>query len=56
MSMKEKLHTGELYLPGDRELFREQQLCLERVVVSFLQKEKPSGARLLLHLIKRGLK
>ncbi len=24
MSMKEKLHTGELYLPGDDEIMKEQ--------------------------------
>lgn len=31
MSMKEKMHTGELYLPGDEEIIREQMLCLERL-------------------------
>lgn len=31
MSMKEKMHTGELYLPGDAEIMKEQTLCLERL-------------------------
>ncbi len=31
MSMKEKLHTGELYLPGDEEIMREQLKCLDRL-------------------------
>ncbi len=31
MSMKEKLHTGELYLPGDEEILREQFVCLDRL-------------------------
>ncbi len=31
MSMKEKLHTGELYLPGDPEILAEQRLCLEKL-------------------------
>lgn len=31
MSMKEKMHTGELYLPGDDEIMREQVLCLEKL-------------------------
>lgn len=30
MSMKEKLHTGDLYLPGDDEIMRQQTLCLEK--------------------------
>lgn len=29
--MKEKLHTGELYLPGDDEIMREQLDCLEKL-------------------------
>ena len=29
--MKDKLHTGELYLPGDEEIFREQLACLDRL-------------------------
>jgi len=29
MSVREKLHTGELYLPGEQELFEEQQGYLE---------------------------
>lgn len=31
MSMKEKMHTGELYLPGDNEIMKEQTLCLEKL-------------------------
>lgn len=31
MSMKEKMHTGELYLPGDEEIIAEQEKCLERL-------------------------
>lgn len=30
-SMKEKMHTGELYLPGDTEIMAEQQKCLDRL-------------------------
>lgn len=29
--MKERMHTGELYLPGDEEIMREQFACLERL-------------------------
>ena len=31
MSMKEKMHSGELYLPGDSEIIRDQLVCLERL-------------------------
>lgn len=31
MSMKEKLHTGELYLPGDEEIMKEQTACMEKL-------------------------
>lgn len=31
MSMKDKMHTGELYLPGDEEIMKEQTLCLEKM-------------------------
>ena len=31
MSMKDKLHTGELYLPGDEEIMKEQTQCLEKL-------------------------
>ncbi len=31
MSNKEKLHTGELYLPGDAEIMTEQTKCLEKL-------------------------
>lgn len=31
MSMKDRMHTGELYLPGDDEIMKEQTLCLEKL-------------------------
>ncbi len=31
MSMKEKMHTCELYLPGDEEIMKKQLLCLEKL-------------------------
>lgn len=31
MSMKEKMHTGELYLPGDEEIMVWQTKCLDRL-------------------------
>lgn len=31
MAMKDKMHTGELYLPGDEEIVKEQMECLERL-------------------------
>ena len=31
MAMKEKMHTGELYLPGDPEIMKEQLKCLDRL-------------------------
>ena len=31
MNEREKLHTGELYLPGDEEIMKEQTSCLERL-------------------------
>ena len=31
MSMKEKMHTGALYLPGDREILQEQLQRLDRL-------------------------
>ena len=30
-TMKEKMHTGELYLPGDDEIVEEQTACLNRL-------------------------
>lgn len=30
-SMKDKMHTGELYLPFDQEIFQQQVQCLERL-------------------------
>lgn len=31
MDIREKLHNGDLYLPGDETLAREQALCMERL-------------------------
>ena len=31
MKEREKLHTGELYLPGDEEIMKEQTACLEKL-------------------------
>lgn len=31
MSMKEKMHTGEIYLPGDEEIMKEQLACLDKL-------------------------
>ena len=31
MAEFEKLHTGEIYDPGDPEIMREQTFCLERL-------------------------
>ncbi len=31
MSMKDKMHSGELYLPGDEEILKEQFICLEKL-------------------------
>ncbi len=32
-TMKEKMHTGELYLPGDDEIMEWQTKCLDRLYV-----------------------
>ena len=29
--MKDRMHTGELYLPGDEEILEEQMRCLDRL-------------------------
>ncbi len=31
MAMKDKMHTGDLYLPGDPDILAEQEMCLERL-------------------------
>ena len=31
MLNKDKMHTGELYLPGDEEIMKEQQICLDKL-------------------------
>lgn len=30
-TMKERMHTGELYLPGDNEIMQRQTKCLDRL-------------------------
>ena len=41
MAEKDKLHTGELFLPGDEEIVKEQTACLETLV--FLSHKKPDS-------------
>ena len=48
--MKDRLHTGELYLPGDREIQKEQLACLDRLhafnrLLPSQQKEKEALLR-----------
>lgn len=31
MTQKERMHTGDLYLPNDEEILKEQMLCLDRL-------------------------
>lgn len=31
MTMKEKMHSGDIYFPGDEEIMKEQLLCLDRL-------------------------
>ena len=31
MKERDKMHTGELYLPGDEEIMKEQTACLEKL-------------------------
>ena len=31
MDMKQKMHTGELYLPNDDEIMKEQTACMEKL-------------------------
>ncbi|MNO37148.1 Galactoside O-acetyltransferase [compost metagenome] len=31
MDMKAKMHSGDLYLPGDEQIMKEQMLCLEKL-------------------------
>lgn len=49
-NMKDRLHTGELYLPGDREIQKEQLACLDRLhafnrLLPSQQKEKEALLR-----------
>lgn len=43
VDIKEKLHNGSLYLPGDEELAKEQTICLERLYD--FNKTRPLGMR-----------
>ncbi len=43
MSMKDRMHTGELYLPGDREIAAWQEQCLDRLY-TFNQTRPTQGA------------
>ena len=31
MTVKEKMHSGKLYLPSDEEIVKEQTMCLEKL-------------------------
>ena len=31
MTPKEKMHSGDLYLPGDKDIIAEQLLCLDKL-------------------------
>ena len=45
MSMKDKLHTGELYLPGDEEILRDQTRRLDRLYDFNRTRPTESGKR-----------
>ena len=45
MSMMDKLHSGELYLPGDDELQRKQLECLEKLYDFNMTRPSESGKR-----------
>lgn len=45
MSMKDKLHTGELYLPGDEEILRDQTKRLDRLYDFNRTRPTESGKR-----------
>lgn len=48
--MKDKMHTGELYFPGDNEIMREQEACLERLYE--FNKTRPSQMKQRRKLLK----
>ena len=50
MSMKEKMHTGELYLPTDAEIAKEQLLCLNRLYD--YNQTRPTEAALRVQLLR----
>ena len=43
--MKEKLHTGELYLPGDEEIISEQVVCQDKLYEYNLTRPSESEKR-----------
>ena len=45
MSNKDKMHTGELYLPGDVEIMKEQQICLDKLYDYNMTRPKESEKR-----------
>lgn len=42
-SMKDKMHTGELYLPNDEEIAAEQEKCLEKLY--YFNQTRPSDGK-----------
>lgn len=53
MSEKEKLHTGELFLPGDPEIFEEQIVCMD--LLWEYNQTRPSQQKERAQLLKRML-
>ncbi len=51
MSMKDKLHTGELYLPDDDEIMKEQSACME--LLYDFNATRPSEAEKRIALLKK---
>ena len=51
MSMKDKLHTGELYLPDDNEIMKEQSACME--LLYDFNATRPSEAEKRIALLKK---
>lgn len=48
MSMKDKLHTGELYLPDDDEIMKEQSACMELLYDFNATRPSEAGKRIAL--------
>ena len=51
MSMKDKLHAGELYLPDDNEIMKEQSACME--LLYDFNATRPSEAEKRIALLKK---